>query len=391
MGPSRKRTVSKRTVSMNRARASAPLDKPLRLGILGTAKNVPFTILKPRELNDDLAARLYVAGLASLEQSEAEKFAKEWGIPKAYASFDEMLADPDIDAIYNVLPSGVRCHWTIKALQAGKHVLSETPMCNNALETMAMQRAAEDNNKVLLEGTHPTCHPVTKRVREMILEGLIGTVEHIDLDLPIGHSLQGKMLCTKTGALMGLGCHGVAIVRALIGEDPVVINASAQRMKEDPNVDEKMSANLKFPSGAGAHLSCSVAPTGAGQPTMFTITGTSGTIRVQEWFTGSTRGSNEITLEQFEETGETMIEYLDNVLTRSTFYFMLMAFIDEVNEQERRQPGMPWSYTNAKGPTDAVVNQALIDAIFRAANMKPRPTTEAPPAPYDKVLTLAKL
>merc|ERR1719384_2668490 len=103
--------------------------------------------------------------------------AKQWNLPKAYASLDEMLADPSIEAVYNVLPVGVRCQWTVRALLAGKHVLSETPICVNAMEAMAAQRAAEDMGKVLLEGTHPTAHPVTKRVREMILQGKIGTLE----------------------------------------------------------------------------------------------------------------------------------------------------------------------------------------------------------------------
>mmetsp|Transcript_53619 Transcript_53619/g.136061 ORF Transcript_53619/g.136061 Transcript_53619/m.136061 type:complete len:369 (-) Transcript_53619:251-1357(-) len=361
-------------------------DRRLRVGILGAARNVPFSVLGPKQANADLAARLDIVGLASLEQAEAEKYAKEWGIPKAYSSFEAMLADPQVDAVYNVLPTAVRCQWTVKAIQAGKHVLSETPMCMNALEAMVAQRAAEDHGKVLLEGTHPTCHPVTKRVREMILEGKIGALDHIDLDLPIGHSLQGKVVCAKAGALMSLGCHGVAIVRALAGEDPLVINASAHRLKEDPEVDEKMSCNLRFPSGAGAHISCSVSTAGVEQPTLFTISGSSGTIRVKEWFTGSTRGSNEIQLEQFEECGEHFVERVDNPPSRDTFYYQLMTFIDEVQDQERRQVvGLPWSYQKAKGPHDAVRNMALIDAIYRSANMKPKVTTAPPPAPYDRI------
>lgn len=362
------------------------MERRLRLGILGAARNVPFSVVQPLRANPDLAARIEIAGLASLDQEEANVRAKEWGIAKAYASFDEMLKDPQVDAIYNVLPHRVRCQWTVRALLAGKHVLSETPLCSNALEAMVAQRAAEDTGRVLLEGTHPTCHPVTKRARELILEGKIGTLEHIDLDLPVGHSLQGKMVCTKTGALMSLGCHGVAILRALTGEDPKVLSASAQLSMEDPQVDITMSCNLKFPSGAIAHLGCSIAAESAQAPSVFTISGSSGTIRVKEWFTGQGKSSNELELSQFEECGEHFIVRVSNPPKRDTFYFQLMTFVDEVHSQEKHHPaGLPWTYSIGKGPGDAVMNMAIIDAIYKSAHMKPWPTTAAPPEPYDRI------
>lgn len=361
-------------------------DRRLRLGILGAARNVPFSILKPREANKDLAARFDVVGIASLEKSEAESAAKDWGIPTAYASFDEMLADPQVDAVYNVTPAAVRCQWTIKAILAGKHVLSETPMCVNAREAMVAQRAAEDQGRVLIEGTHPTCHPVTKRVCEMIKEGKVGSVEHVDLDLPVGHSLQGKMVCSKKGALMGVGIHGVAIVRELVGEEPAVISASAQRSKENRDIDEKVSFNLKFPCRAGAHITCSISPDSASLPSVFMISGNAGTIRVKEWFTGSSKGSHEIELEQFDGAGHQYVERVDIQPSRDTFYYQMMTFIDEVVEQEKRQVvGLPWSYTKSKGPSDAVRNMALIDAIYKSAGMRPWPTTEIPPEPYNRI------
>eukprot|EP00931_Biecheleriopsis_adriatica_P102761 TRINITY_DN77697_c0_g1_i1.p1 TRINITY_DN77697_c0_g1~~TRINITY_DN77697_c0_g1_i1.p1 ORF type:complete len:390 (+),score=79.63 TRINITY_DN77697_c0_g1_i1:68-1171(+) len=360
-------------------------ERKIGLGILGAARNVPFSVLQPLRANPDLAARINIVGIASLEKSEAESVAKEWGVQKAYGSFEELLADPAIHAVYNVLPSGVRCHWTVRAILAGKHVLSETPSVTNGREALVAQRAAEDNGRVLLEGTHPTCHPVTKRVREMILEGKIGALEHIDLDMPVGHSLQGKMVCSKTGALMGVGVHGVAIVRALGGEEPSVISATAQQTAENPGVDTAMSCNLKFPSGAAAHIGCSVIPTMAKSPTKFTISGSDGIIRVQEWFTGQGKSSNEIALEQFAESGEQWVERVDNPVNRDTFYYQWMAFVDEIVDQEKSQnTGMPWAYT-CKGPVDSVRNVALIDAIYKKAGMKPRESTTLPPSPYDHI------
>jgi len=360
--------------------------KKLKLGVLGAARNVPFSVIEPVRNNPDLADLLEVVGLASLERAEAEKFAKEWAIPKAYGSFEELLADPEIDAVYNVVPSAVRCQWSVRALLAGKHVLSETPLSSNAREAVVAQRAAEDAGRVLLEGTHPTCHPVTKRVREMLLEGKVGSLERIDLELPVGHSLQGKTVCSKTGALMGLGCHGVAIVRALTGEEPRVVTATAKLSEEAPTVDSAMSCDLALPSGVQAHVECSVETSGSGAPTTFTIQGSNGTIHVKEWFTGQGKSSNEIALETFEGCGESAVERVDNPVQRDTFYFQLMTFVDEVKEQERcNATGMPWDYTKSKGPSDAVRNMALIDAIYRAASMSPRPTTAIPPEPYDRI------
>mmetsp|Transcript_102029 Transcript_102029/g.304440 ORF Transcript_102029/g.304440 Transcript_102029/m.304440 type:complete len:370 (+) Transcript_102029:71-1180(+) len=361
-------------------------ERRLRIAVLGAARNVPFSVIEPVRHNEDLAAKLEVVGLASLDTAEAERFAKEWGIPKAYGSYEELLADPAIDAVYNVLPTSIRSQWSVRALRAGKHVLSETPLSSNAREAVVVQRAAEDYGRVLLEGTHPTCHPVTKRVREMLLDGKIGSLERIDLDLPVGHALQGKTVCSKTGALMGLGCHGVAIVRALAGAEPRVVKASAKLSKETPDVDSAISCDLTLPNGVAAHLDCSVEGSGSKVPTTFTVSGSNGTIRVKEWFTGQGKSSNEIALETFEGCGESVVERLDNSVTRDTFYFQLMTFVDEVMEQERCQAGgMPWEYTKSKGPSDAVRNMALIDSIYRAANMLPRPTTATPPEPYDRI------
>lgn len=358
----------------------------LRLGILGAARNVPFSVVQPVRDNADLAARLDVVGLASLDQKEAELRAKEWGLAKSFASFEEMLADPNVEVVYNVLPIAVRCQWTVRALLAGKHVLSETPICNNAQEAMLAQRAAEDMGKILLEGTHPTAHPITKRVREMIFQGKIGILEHVDLDLSVSHALQGGGVCSKTGALMSLGCHAVAIVRALLGEEPRVVSASVQRSKENPDVDTSVSCNLKNANGVGAHFGCSISTATKEHPTTFTISGSGGTIRCREWFTGKGKSSNEIELEQFDDNGQHFKESIDNTPQRDTFYFQLMNLIDEVRAQEKGQAvGMPWSYTKAKGPADAVLNMALIDAIYKKANMKGRPTTDAPPEPYNRI------
>jgi len=365
------------------------MSKSLQLGILGAARNVPFSVLDPIKQNSDLSVT--VVGVASLEKAEAEKAAKEWGIPKAFASYEELLADPSIDAVYNATPFSVRASWSVKALQAGKHVLSETPIGCNALEAVALQRAAEDAGKVMLQGTHPTCHPVTKRARELILDNKIGGLEMIEMKLPIAHGLSGALVCGKTGATTNLGVHAAAIVRTLSGEEARVISAVASKSKDDPKIDIEMRCELIMPSGAQAKLHLSVADSTKKMPSVFTITGCNGIIRCKEFFSGSGASSNEIELEQFEGVGEQWTEHVDNDIQRNTFYYQLKTFTDEITEQTNRQkvartqdglPGYPWHYTKCPGPVDAVRNLALVDCIYRAAGMQPKLSTTALPAPY---------
>mmetsp|Transcript_26439 Transcript_26439/g.69850 ORF Transcript_26439/g.69850 Transcript_26439/m.69850 type:complete len:376 (-) Transcript_26439:77-1204(-) len=375
------------------------MSKQLRLGILGAARNVPFSVLVPIKENSDLSEKITIVGIASLQKTEAEAAAKEWGIPKAFASYEELLADPSIDAVYNATPFGVRCSWSVKALQAGKHVLSETPIGCNALEAVALQRAAEDAGKVMLQGTHPTCHPVTKRVRELILDNKIGGVEMIEMKLPVAHGLGGALVCGKTGATMSLGVHAAAIVRTLSGEDARVVHAVASKSKDDPNIDIEMRCELVMPSGAQAKLHLSVAESSKKTPSIFTITGCNGIIRCKEFFSGSGKSSNEIQLEQFEGVGEQWTEFVDNDIKRDTFYYQLKTFNDEITEQANRQksartkdgvPGFPWHYTKCPGPVDAVRNLALVDCIYRTAGMTPKQSTTPPPAPYN-IIAVAKL
>ncbi|CAE8617958.1 unnamed protein product [Polarella glacialis] len=359
--------------------------RQLRIGVLGAARHVPTSLLEPLKKNRDLSALIEVVALA--DQSEAESSAKKWGIKRAYASIEELLADPEVDAVYNVLPLALRCQASVLALQAGKHVLSEAPLCSNAREAVVLQRAAEDAGKVMLEGSHPSCHPVTKRLREMVMEGKVGKVDRINVVLPVGITLYGSAVCAKVGALMGVGSYCVGLIRLLAGEEPRVISAAAMRSTEHPDVDVSISCDLALPSGGVAHFSCSVNPEATeDRPAAVTIRGCDGVIQANEWFLGKGKTANTIALEMFENSGEKHVEILDtkNVDVRDTFYYQLVGFADEIRHGGSH--GMPWDYTmNRATPSDAVRNLALIDAIYRAAGFQPKATLNPPAAPYDRI------
>eukprot|EP00747_Dinoflagellata_sp_TGD_P107119 gnl/TRDRNA2_/TRDRNA2_170036_c0_seq11.p1 gnl/TRDRNA2_/TRDRNA2_170036_c0~~gnl/TRDRNA2_/TRDRNA2_170036_c0_seq11.p1 ORF type:complete len:376 (-),score=74.05 gnl/TRDRNA2_/TRDRNA2_170036_c0_seq11:237-1364(-) len=367
-------------------------DSRLRLGILGTARHVPVSVVAPLQKDADLGARVVAAAVAARDLAEAEAFAKQNGIPKAYGTFEELLADPQVDAVYNALPISMRCAWTVKSLVAGKHVLCESPLGLHPREVVVVQRAAEDSGRVCLESTHPTSHPALKKVRELLNEGKVGVLERIEINLPTNYAAHGEPICSKNGALMALGCYCVGTVRALASEEPRVKAATARASPEDPTIDLAMRVELALPSGAEAHFECSIAPEEKERGTTpgevkVTVSGSNGVMRIKEWFSGRGVRANEVLLETFDDSGDRYTEPVSNPGAHEAYYYQLKSFADEVREQERHPgAGMPWNYHfSSATASDAVKNMAVIDAIYQHVGMPTRRTKVAPPTPYDRI------
>ncbi len=136
----------------------------LRIGVLGAARIAPTALTRPAKQVPE--AR--VLAVAARDPARARKFADKHDVPRVHASYDALLADPEIDAVYNPLPNALHCEWTIKALEAGKHVLCEKPMASNAREAERMAEAAEKTGLVLAEAFHYRYHPLAARMREII-------------------------------------------------------------------------------------------------------------------------------------------------------------------------------------------------------------------------------
>ena len=118
--------------------------------------------------------------VAARDGAEGARFAAKHGIPRVHDSYDALLADPEIDAIYNPLPNGLHCEWTIRALRAGKDVLCEKPIASNASEAQQMADAARETGRVLVEAFHWRYHPLAKRVKELLASGAIGAPRHYE-------------------------------------------------------------------------------------------------------------------------------------------------------------------------------------------------------------------
>ena len=228
---------------------------PLRIGILGAARIAPIALIRPaREL-----AEAEVVAVAARSPEKAAKFASKHGVPRVHPSYEALLADPEIDAVYNPLPNGLHCEWTLAALEAGRHVLCEKPMASNADETLRMAVAAEKAGLVLDEAFHWRAHPLAARMREIIESGEIGELRHVEASLCIPFLLPGDIryrLDLAGGATMDTGCYTVSVVRHLAGSEPEVRGARAKL--SSPGVDRFMQAELDFGGGVSGRITCSL-------------------------------------------------------------------------------------------------------------------------------------
>jgi len=202
-----------------------------------------------------------VTAVAARDRARAEKFAAKHGLPCAYSPYEALLADPEVDAVYNPLPNGLHCAWTIRALEAGKHVPCEKPLAANAAEATRMTEAAERAGKRLGEAFHWRYHALAARMREIIDSGELGRLRHVEVIFCIPFLLPGDIryrLDLAGGATMDVGAYTVSIVRFLAGAEPEVVGAEARLAS--PGVDRWMRADLGFPGGVTGrvvHALCS--------------------------------------------------------------------------------------------------------------------------------------
>ncbi len=228
------------------------MTNPIRIGVLGAAKIVPMALAYPARN----VPEIQVSAIAARDPKRAERFARLFHIPHVHRSYDDLLNDPELDAIYNPLPNGLHAEWTIKALRAGKHVLCEKPFASNANEAEEMAQVAKETGKVLSEAFAYRNHPLAARMKQ-IMKNDLGRIQHIEArfrfillnfaNVRYRYDLAG-------GALMDAGCYPVSMVRYLMGTEPKVTDAKARLFK--PEVDSGMQANLEFPDGSTGRILC---------------------------------------------------------------------------------------------------------------------------------------
>ena len=225
----------------------------LRWGILGTG-NIA------RQFCEGLATsrRTRLACVGSRTESSARSFAQSHRIPSAHGSYDAVLSDPDVDAVYVSLPNSLHHEWTLKALSAGKHVLCEKPVAANRAQAEEMFSAARRHDRVLVEAFMYRAHPLTHAVVETVRAGGIGELKlvrtsfcyrttRIDGNIRFDPALAG-------GALMDIGCYCTSFALLLAAQPPDL--ACAAGRLHASGVDELAAATLRFPNGVVSSFTC---------------------------------------------------------------------------------------------------------------------------------------
>ncbi|TRM56690.1 hypothetical protein BD626DRAFT_517994 [Schizophyllum amplum] len=229
---------------------------PIRFGILGAAAIAPLALVIPAKSHPEVVLK----GVAARNRARAEKFAKTHGIERVYDTYDELLQDPEIDAVYNPLPNGLHYEWTMKALAAGKHVLCEKPMANTAEEVREMFALAEEKNLVLLEAFHYRFHPSSQRAKAILDSGELGAIKSTEVffTMPSGFVPKNDIRYVWSlggGVLMDPGSYAINIARYLTGADPTTVLAASHEPPPFPTdgpVDQRTTASLAFPHDATA-------------------------------------------------------------------------------------------------------------------------------------------
>lgn len=197
-----------------------------------------------------------VIGVGSRERARAEAYAQERGLERAYGGFDELLADPDVDAVYIALPNALHVEWAVRALEVGKHVLSEKPLTRDPLEAERAFDAAERAGRILMEGFMYRHHPQTKRLVQLVRDGEIGELRLVrshfsfTLDRPRDVRWERDL---GGGSLLDLGCYCTNLMRTLAGEPERVY---AEQITAPSGVDVRFAATLRFAAGALGHFDC---------------------------------------------------------------------------------------------------------------------------------------
>ncbi len=226
----------------------------VRIGVLGAARIAPAALIRPARVLDGVQ----VAAIAARDGNRAAAFAAEHGIATVHDSYEALLADPAIDAIYNPLPNGLHGRWTIAALRAGKHVLCEKPFTANADEAESVAEVARTTGLVVMEAFHYRYHGLTARMLDILASGELGDVRHLDtwLCFPLPVADIRWQLDLAGGALMDAGCYAVHLLRTLAGAEPVVRGAQAKL--KSPGVDRYLRAELDFADGRTGTITASM-------------------------------------------------------------------------------------------------------------------------------------
>ena len=203
--------------------------------------------------------KLDIVGVASRDPARADAYARQWDIPRAYGSYEALIEDQEVEAVYISLPNNLHCEWATKAVDGGKHVLCEKPLTRRVADAEALFEAAERNHRFVSEGFMFRHHPQTKRFAELVAEGAIGELRLVrsTFSYPLYDQTNIRLRTdVEGGALMDVGCYCVSGSRLIAGEPDSV---AARAWYGETGTDWVFAAVMRFPNNALGLFDCGTA------------------------------------------------------------------------------------------------------------------------------------
>ncbi len=320
----------------------------MRIGLLGASKISRGAVIGPaRELDGVVVSRV-----AARSPDRAQAFADEHGIEAIEADYAALVESDAVDLVYNGLPPAGHAEWSMRALEAGKHVLCEKPFAMNATEVEAMLDAAAASGAQLIEAFHHRYHPLWHRIVELLAEGVVGDIEEIEAHFwtPIPWRAGELRYAPELGggAMMDLGCYPVHWSRTVVGAEPEVVAASATR--HDTGVDLSMEARLEFPGGEIARVFCSMdAEELDSSESEIVVSGSAGRMTVVNPL--SPHAGHSLTIDTADGSCS------EELPGQSTYYHQLEWMLDVI--AGRQEP--------LTGGRDGLENMRVIDAAYALA------------------------
>lgn len=323
----------------------------IRFGVLGTARVVPYGLLAPAKETPGVE----VTAIASRTPQKAAEFAANHGIARRFESYEALLASSDIDAVYIALPPALHHEWARRAIDAGKHVLCEKPLAENAQLAQELMLLAKQRGVVLVEGMHVRYLDRLRRHRELVAGGELGRLLRIEscLRTPYMRIAKGDFRLRFElggGAALDLGCYAVSCLRYIAGEEPEVL--SVRHKCSAPQIDRWMRGTLRFPSGAEGAVEFGFRGF---------YTPRSGVVATCENGWAKWEGEDLV----HGKNGNVVKESFP---PKSTFQLQLNEFAKSVRGEE----------SNALPADDAVLTARVLDAMYAKAGLPLRGTSPKP-------------
>jgi len=332
----------------------------LRVGTLGAARITPAALITPARQVPEVT----VTAVAARDPDRARRFAARHGIAVVHDSYEALIADHDVDAVYNPLPNSLHAPWTLRAIAAGKHVLCEKPFTSNEAEAAEVADAAKSAGLVVMEAFHYRYHPLARRMQQIVAGvgnaggggeraggGELGALRHVEASLcfPVPRFSDIRyQFDLAGGATMDAGCYAINCIRLLGPGEPEVVSARARL--HGPDVDRAMVADFRFPGGATGQIRTSLFSTQVLRVSARAV-GELGEMRVLNYL--APQAFSLLTVRSGASTR------WERIRGEATYTYQLRAFAAAVLR------GEPVITT----PEDAVANMRQIDDVYRAAGL----------------------